>query len=234
VTVPRQDQELLERHAELALVEAGIAAAAAGHGGLLWIEGRAGIGKTELVRRARHAAAGAGLRVCGARGAELEREFPFGVVRQLFEGVLQGAEPADQTALLSGAAGAATGALGLSSDVAVPNVLPVLHGLYWLTVNLATTRPLLIAVDDAHWADAVSLRYLDYLARRLDELQVLVLVASRPAEPHSDPDLLARIGTETWRGTNPAGELRKVIGFTKPIESFTPAPAIDQIIPFRD
>lgn len=197
MTVPRQDQELLERHAELALVEAGIAAAAAGHGGLLWIEGRAGIGKTELVRRARHAAAGAGLRVCGARGAELEREFPFGVVRQLFEGVLQGVEPADQTALLSGAAGAATGALGLSSDVAVPNVLPVLHGLYWLTVNLATTRPLLIAVDDAHWADAVSLRYLDYLARRLDELQVLVLVASRPAEPHSDPDLLARIGTET-------------------------------------
>jgi DNA-binding CsgD family transcriptional regulator len=196
LSVPGEDQELLERHGEVALVEAGVAAAAAGRGGLLWIEGRAGIGKTELVRWARQAAARAGFGVCSARGGELEREFPFGVVRQLFEGVVRNLEPADQTALLSGAARQAASALGLSRDVAVPDVLPVLHGLYWLTVNMTTTRPLLVAVDDAHWADVASLRYLEYLARRLDELPVLVVVASRPTEPHSDPDVLARVATE--------------------------------------
>ncbi|HZA74959.1 MAG TPA: hypothetical protein VE623_01025 [Acidimicrobiales bacterium] len=105
-------------------------------------------------------------------------------------------EPAERAALLSGAARQAMGALGLASGVAVSDALPVLHGLYWLTVNVTATRPLLVAVDDAHWADGLSLRYLDYLARRVVELPVLVVVASRPAEPHGGPDLLVRIATE--------------------------------------
>ena len=36
----------------------------------------------------------------------------------------------------------------------------MLHGLYWLVVNLAAGRPVLLAVDDAHWADEASLRWL--------------------------------------------------------------------------
>ena len=61
----------------------------------------------------------------------------------------------------------------------------MLHGLYWLTVNLADRRPLLIAVDDAHWADEPSLRWLAYLAPRLEGPAVALLVALRPAEPAS-------------------------------------------------
>ena len=41
-----------------------------------------------------------------------------------------------------------------------------LHGLHWLTVNMSARAPVLIAVDDAHWADTHSLRFLLYLARR--------------------------------------------------------------------
>ena len=42
------------------------------------------------------------------------------------------------------------------------------HGLYWLTANLAARAPVLILVDDVHWADAPSLRFLVFLvARRL-------------------------------------------------------------------
>jgi len=59
----------------------------------------------------------------------------------------------------------------------------VLHGLYWLVVNLAARGPLLIAVDDAHWADEPSLRRLAYLARRLDGLAAGMLVALRPGDP---------------------------------------------------
>src|SRR5262249_47111033 len=59
----------------------------------------------------------------------------------------------------------------------------VLHGLYWLAANLSAARPLLLAIDDAHWADEPSLRWLTYLARRLDGLNLVLLVALRPADP---------------------------------------------------
>ncbi len=57
-----------------------------------------------------------------------------------------------------------------------------LHGLYWLTANLAARGPLVLAVDDAHWADAPSLRWLSHLAARIDGLPILLLLgrAQRP------------------------------------------------------
>ena len=69
-----------------------------------------------------------------------------------------------------------------------------LHGLYWLTLNLAAERPLLLAVDDLHWCDRPSLRFLAYLARRLDG----AAGARRrrrcaPASRGTDPALLGEI-----------------------------------------
>ena len=49
--------------------------------------------------------------------------------------------------------------------------------------NLAASRPLLIVVDDAHWADEPSLRWLAYLAPRLEGLAAGLLVALRPGDP---------------------------------------------------
>ena len=56
----------------------------------------------------------------------------------------------------------------------------VLHGLYRLTANLARRRPLALLVDDAHWADGASLRFLAYLGNRLSQVPVLLVVAARP------------------------------------------------------
>ena len=130
--------------------------------------------------------------VCGhevlrARGSELEAGFAFGVVRQLFERRLAGAEESERDALLAGPAGAVRPLLlgELAETSAFDTSFAVLHGLYWLTVNLADRRPLLIAVDDAHWADEPSLRWLAYLAPRLEGVAVALLVALRPAEPAS-------------------------------------------------
>ena len=53
-------------------------------------------------------------------------------------------------------------------DVPPPGLL---HGLYWLVANLADETPVAVVVDDAHWADEPSLRFLAYLARRVDALQ---------------------------------------------------------------
>src|SRR5262249_13718854 len=61
----------------------------------------------------------------------------------------------------------------------------VLHGLYWLSTNLAGLRPLLVAVDDAHWGDEPSLRWLAYLAPRLEGLPLALVLTLRPSEPSS-------------------------------------------------
>ena len=61
----------------------------------------------------------------------------------------------------------------------------LLHGLYWLTANLSAVQPLLLAVDDAHWVDDPSLRWLTYLARRMEGLSVGLVVALRPCDPAS-------------------------------------------------
>ncbi|MCU0308413.1 MAG: transcriptional regulator, partial [Thermoleophilia bacterium] len=69
----------------------------------------------------------------------------------------------------------------------------MLHGLYWLCINLSGRGPLALVVDDLHWCDAPSLRFLAYLARRLEGLPVLVVASLRPAEPGADAALLAEL-----------------------------------------
>ncbi len=155
-----------------------------GRGRMLLLEGRAGIGKTSLIEVACSRAAELGGEVLRARGSELESGFAFGVVRQLFERRLAAAGQGERAALLAGPAAAARPLLAgdLVAQPAGDSSFAVLHGLYWLVVNLAAGRPVLLAVDDAHWADEASLRWLAYLARRLDGLAAGLLVALRPGD----------------------------------------------------
>jgi DNA-binding CsgD family transcriptional regulator len=172
---------LRERERELAAVEVLLER----RGGVLVIEGRAGIGKTSLVEVACSRAAGLGYEVVRGRGSELEAGFAFGLVRQLFERRLAAAGAGGREALLAGPAGAVRPLLSGDRAVepAADSSYAVLHGLYWLVSNLAATRPLLIAVDDAHWADEPSLRWLAYLAPRLGALAAGLLVAWRQGDP---------------------------------------------------
>jgi hypothetical protein len=171
---------LLERSGELARIESALTEARSGSGTFVVIEGPAGIGKTSLLAATRAAALENGMRVLRARATELEREFAFGVVRQLFEPALVDASDAERAELLEGAAGVAAGLLGLGGraivDVRrgseVDHSFAILHGLYWLCANLAVVGPLCVVVDDAQWADAPSLRYLAFLVTRLEELSV--------------------------------------------------------------
>nr|MDQ5808316.1 AAA family ATPase [Actinomycetota bacterium] len=96
---------LLERDAELAVLDDLVAGAGRGEGRLVLVEGPAGIGKSRLLAEARARARAAGLRVLAARGGELEREFAYGVVRQLFEPLRADADLWEQA--FGGAAAAA-------------------------------------------------------------------------------------------------------------------------------
>ena len=156
--------------------------ARAGSGGAVVFEGPAGIGKSSLLAAARTAAA-ADFRVLSARGGELERELPFGIVRQLLEPVVAtDAEEREAPAGRGGSAGQARPLCVRSGNRGRGVVLGLARALL-ADVNLAGSQPVLVTVDDAHWADVASLRWLIYLARRLAGVPLALVLATRPAEP---------------------------------------------------
>jgi DNA-binding CsgD family transcriptional regulator len=177
---------LLEREFEVRALKRALDELARGHGGVVSVESAASLGKTALLQQACELAVEAGFALLSARGAELEREFTFGVVRQLFESALPGAGE-DRERLFTGAA-RATESLFAATDLASgpddgqpggSGSIYSLHGLYRLLVNLAETVPVVMLIDDAQWADSASLRFLGFLARRMDSVAVTVIVASR-------------------------------------------------------
>jgi DNA-binding CsgD family transcriptional regulator len=186
---------LLERAREQAELDAVIGAATQGRGATAMIVGPAGIGKTALLDQLRSRAGAQGVTVLAARAGELEQDVGFGVVRQLLEPVLSRATPGQRRSLMAGAAALAERVFAPTAPTTAgaaaadgPNA--ALHGLYWLVVNLAAAEPVLLAVDDAQWTDASSLRFVIYLARRLDGLRASIALTVRSGEQGADPQLL--------------------------------------------
>jgi DNA-binding NarL/FixJ family response regulator len=186
--------DLLERESEIATLDALLDELAAGVSNLVVVEGPAGIGKSRLLGALRERAQLRGVQQLSARGADLEKEFPFGAVRQLFEPTLA----RGSGDLLAGAASAAEAVFAVPDPDAhlwrePAGSFAVLHGLYWLTVRLADDGPLLLSVDDLHWVDLPSLRFLSFLARRLEGLGVVVAVGTRTADPGTEPALVGEL-----------------------------------------
>ena len=189
---------ILERDREWAEISALLARTASGSGGALVVEGPAGIGKTSLLKVLRSAAGRNGFLVGRASGGSLEQEYSFGAVRQLFEPLV--ATASDPDLLFVGGAAAAAPLCGRRppADAHVDHAPgEMLHGLYWLCVGLAELgRPLVLIADDAHWLDGPSLRFLAYLANRIGELPIALVIGTRPPHPGPDGDLLLRLITQ--------------------------------------
>ena len=175
---------LIEREHELKRLDAILAEARAKRGGTLLIEGPPGIGKTALLDTARSLAAARDMRVLATSASELESDLGFSVVRSLFEPVLTELDADEQSSVFAGAAHLAKGPLGLDQDGAPTPVElgAAVHGMYWLCANLADLGPVLLSVDDLHWADEPSLLFLTYLARRASELPLVICATTRPAQ----------------------------------------------------
>jgi len=181
--------EILERDSELVRISTALDAATKGSGRVVVIEGEAGIGKTSLVRETRELARERGFGRLQATGDETESSMAWGVVRQMVERSVARYSGEIRTAILDGPAGRALQALeaapGLSASDA--EIARTLHALWWVAIDLSSTRPLLITVDDAQWADQPSLRFLGYLARRIEDLPIALVVATRPPTSRSGP-----------------------------------------------
>jgi DNA-binding NarL/FixJ family response regulator len=157
---------------------------------VILVEGPAGIGKSALLAAATDLD---GVLVVRARCHPLEQDAAWGVARQLFErlrgrpgwdSLTTGAAALAERALAPEAAEPATGGEAMHAAV---------RGLVWLVANLCERSPAVLVIDDVHWADPASLRWLAVLAGSVHELPLAVLCAVRGGEPAAAADLLAEV-----------------------------------------
>ncbi|MGW2318432.1 ATP-binding protein [Streptomyces sp. NPDC001118] len=182
---------LWERDAEIATVAQALDLLCADQqsaGGLLVLRGEAGLGKTALLAETRRIAERRGCAVWAARGAETLKSVPFNVVRQLLQPALLSLLPEEAREYLGDwydIAGPALGIVDPQEGSADPQY--VCDGLVAAVRRLARREwPLVLLIDDAHWADQETLRWLAAFAERLDDVSVLVVVARRPGEVSGD------------------------------------------------
>ncbi len=199
-------RRLFDRERELAALKSALdQLSEAGRGAAIWVQGPPGIGKTALLQAAEELGEEGGVAVLRAAGAETEAGFPFELVRQLFAPLVVSLDERLDRALAEPPGALAASILRLGGASAAPEpVYAALFGLTAALAQLARERPLLVALDDLQWADADSLRFVVYLARRCRHLPVLLLIASH--EP------------EVWRerGAPYADDLGRVSSLVRP------------------
>src|SRR5918997_6968607 len=179
------DQNLLEREAELSAIDRALADAAEGRGSVVAVEGPPGIGKSRLVAAAAELAEEREMYSISVRATELERSYPYGIVRQTADSVALDKTDEERAALFTGAARLALPILdpGSAEEGDSPELMyQRLHGLYWVTANLARARPLLITIDDAQWADEASMAAQRFLSLRMAALPMVLLLGVRTME----------------------------------------------------
>ncbi|WHT17579.1 AAA family ATPase [Crossiella sp. CA-258035] len=183
-----------------------------GRARLVRFDGGPGTGRTTALRALTAAARQEhGCTAVLVRCAHAESGFAWGAVRQLLDALPPGED-------LAGFAARDGGWFDALRGLAPGEIQQRLH---WLLTRQAAQRPLVIAVDDAHWCDPESLRFLGYLARRLEHAPLLLAVGADPgatpeaeralAELTDDPDLL-RVLLPALTADQVAAECRRVLG----------------------
>lgn len=215
VTEPRggASQPLLEREVEILAIHRAVddlygaadRGVATRRGGVLTFAGSPGIGKTTLLAEARRHAAERGCTVLSARGGEQERQVPFHVMRQLIQPTFAAMSEDERRDVLGTWHSIVAPALGLTAapkGPTAPDPQGVRDGLDWVVTHLTVrSAPVVLVLDDAHWADAESLAWLTAFAARAEELAMLIMVACRPDEiPADAASLRALMGRQ---GTRP-------------------------------
>ncbi|AQW55098.1 transcriptional regulator [Streptomyces hygroscopicus] len=188
----RTRRTLLERDRELRAVDAALTElcgtdpadrAETRGGGVIAFEGPGGVGKTALLGEARRRAAARGCTVLRARGGEHEQGAAFHVVRQLFQPVLAATGEDEHRRILGGWYDIVAPAVGLvvSGNGGAPDPQGVRDGLDWLVTRFAVEHaPVVMILDDVHWADPESLDWLTRFASRTADLPLLLAVGYRP------------------------------------------------------
>ncbi len=170
-SAPIRSVGLIERDFEVDAIRAAVR----GGGGVVVLEAAAGLGKSVLLEHAGVLAEDVGWLVRRATPGPLEHHLPFGVIRALLE------TPVRESGMALDGPAAVAGSLLVNASAPGGNssMMRIAHSVLWVCQELAAERPLALIVDDAHFADQTSLAVLAYLARRVEDLPLLLLIASR-------------------------------------------------------
>ncbi len=193
---------LLERGGELEILVGALNGVRAGGGGVVVVEGPAGIGKSSLLDACAVEAEQRGVGVLRVRGDRLVADSSLAAVRELFWRRVRdlGMDRFEGASRLALAVFEAEPGVASDRDRASA----VLHGLYWLTADLADRGPLVLLVDDAQWLDSASARFVVYLARRIDALPVLLVVALRAGEQSTHDEFAGALAELAARVLRPS------------------------------
>jgi DNA-binding CsgD family transcriptional regulator len=167
--------ELVERDKELARLHDMLADSAVGNGAVGVVTGPVACGKTKLLRFFSDTAAGTAV-LLRANGARSERALPAGILTQLFQGAPLSPGRSDTAVRLLDDLASEALLEDLGSEEAQQMQAQVMHGLCQILLDLAQDVPLVIVIDDVHFADVLSLRFLLFLLRRTSSARVLVVL----------------------------------------------------------
>jgi DNA-binding CsgD family transcriptional regulator len=184
-------REILGRETEIAEITGFIDSVSDGPSALI-LDGVAGIGKTTLWNAGVTVAHDSGHRVLSCRAAESEARLSFAALGDLLEDVELPELPAPQRRALDAAL------LRAGIEGAAPDQRAVSLATLGVLRALATSGPVIIAIDDIQWLDVASARVLSYAARRLRDEPIRLLVALRAGHGR-DPLGLGRMAGPSLR-----------------------------------
>ena len=197
VAVPPGRSTFVGRTTELSIIDALLTSMGSGQAAALVIAGDAGMGKSRLVGELRVRACSAGALVATGRTPVEGVGLPYGTVvsllrdlrRQLGPDSQSQLEPVQRLLLGNNIGPAESGQL--ARLVLFEEVLAAVDAL-------AATRPVVLVLEDVHWADTGTVELLDHLVRNLDKQPVLVIATYRPDELEGRPPV-RRVAVELQR-----------------------------------
>jgi DNA-binding CsgD family transcriptional regulator len=181
------------REEELLWLQERLEEARRGQGELVFLAGEAGVGKTRLLGELIARGQQAEIRILEGRCSSFEATLPYAPFVEVFRGLVRGRTPSEIATLLGPYGPEVTRLLPELTQL-LPHLQPnpalspsaeksrLFESLYQVLHGVAEDAPLILTLEDVHWADPASLELLHFIARRLRRDRWLVLATYRPEE----------------------------------------------------
>ena len=152
-----------------------------GGGRVVRVVGEPGVGKSALLKESALQARRRGMLVLSADGVESENHLAFSTLHRLLRPILD-----HVGALPSGHREALMGAFGITTSEIAPERFFIALAALELIADVSSRTPVVAIIDDGQWVDAASRDVIEFVGRRLEDEQALLLLATRP-EPTARP-----------------------------------------------